>query len=83
MNERGEIVTHLEYIFDHILKLLKYDIMSLWIFDGKQPTIKREELTRRKLDKLRIQKEYEESIVYDPNSPIHQKNFTISKDILG
>lgn len=83
VNIRGEIVTHLEYIFDKILKLNKYNITSLWIFDGKQPEIKKDELKRRRREKARLQKEYEESPEFNPDKPIHAKNFTINGTILS
>lgn len=82
LNKNGEIVTHLEYIYDQILKLHKHEIITLWIFDGKQPDIKREELAKRKLEKQRLQLQYEKSPVYNSNFPKHQKNFTINKNIL-
>lgn len=82
LNIHGEIVTHLEYIFDKIVKLKRYNITSLWIFDGKPPEIKREELAKRRAKKQEIQKAYESSNSYDPEKPVHSRNFTINKTIL-
>jgi len=83
VNIRGEIVTHLEYILDKTIKLHKHGITSLWIFDGKYPDLKKEELAKRKQEKQILQSKYEASPNYDPLKPIHRKNFTINKTILA
>jgi len=82
-NINNEIVTHLEYIFDIELKLRKHNITGLWISDGKQPCIKKDELMKRKLKKQQLQKKYEMSPNYNPDMPNCQKNFTVDKTILS
>lgn len=82
LNIRGEIVTHLEYIFDKIIQLHKHNIINLWIFDGKAPAIKRDELRKRRKEKRKLQEEYENSPDFNPDRPNHKKNFTINATIL-
>ncbi|KAL4202330.1 hypothetical protein AMTRI_Chr02g263160 [Amborella trichopoda] len=46
-NEAGEITSHLQGMFSRTIRLLEAGIKPLYVFDGKPPDLKKEELAKR------------------------------------
>ncbi|CAJ1977905.1 unnamed protein product [Sphenostylis stenocarpa] len=46
-NEAGEVTSHLQGMFSRTIRLLEAGIKPLYIFDGKPPDLKRQELAKR------------------------------------
>ncbi|DBA88491.1 hypothetical protein WJX79_008640 [Trebouxia sp. C0005] len=49
-NEAGEVTSHLQNMFFRTVRMLESGMRPVYVFDGKPPALKREELSRR-LDK--------------------------------
>lgn len=46
-NEAGEVTSHLQGMFSRTIRLLEAGIKPLYVFDGKPPELKKEELAKR------------------------------------
>eukprot|EP01116_Phalansterium_solitarium_P011137 TRINITY_DN26745_c0_g1_i1.p1 TRINITY_DN26745_c0_g1~~TRINITY_DN26745_c0_g1_i1.p1 ORF type:complete len:392 (-),score=107.15 TRINITY_DN26745_c0_g1_i1:6-1181(-) len=46
-DESGETTSHLQGMFNRTIKMIQYGIKPIYVFDGKPPTFKGEELSRR------------------------------------
>jgi flap endonuclease-1 len=47
MNEHGEVTSHLQGIFYRTIRMLENGLKPVFVFDGKPPTLKSDELQRR------------------------------------
>ncbi len=54
-NSQGNITSHLHGIIFKILKLLEYEIIPIFVFDGKPPNIKSKTIQERNLRKQRAE----------------------------
>uniref|UniRef100_A0A0D6R589 Flap endonuclease 1 n=1 Tax=Araucaria cunninghamii TaxID=56994 RepID=A0A0D6R589_ARACU len=48
-NEAGEVTSHLQGMFTRTIRLLEAGIKPVYVFDGKPPDLKKEELAKRSL----------------------------------
>uniref|UniRef100_A0A6N2KE74 XPG N-terminal domain-containing protein n=1 Tax=Salix viminalis TaxID=40686 RepID=A0A6N2KE74_SALVM len=46
-NEAGEVTSHLQGMFNRTIRLLEAGIKPLYVFDGKPPDLKKQELAKR------------------------------------
>uniref|UniRef100_A0A2N9J050 XPG N-terminal domain-containing protein n=1 Tax=Fagus sylvatica TaxID=28930 RepID=A0A2N9J050_FAGSY len=46
-NEAGEVTSHLQGMFSRTIRLLEAGIKPLYVFDGKPPDLKKQELAKR------------------------------------
>ncbi len=49
MDRKGRITSHLSGLFYRTINLMEYGIKPVYVFDGKPPEIKREEIERRRV----------------------------------
>lgn len=59
-DQNGEVTSHLIGFFNRTINLLELGIKPVYVFDGKPPTLKAKELTKRKETKKKAMKESEE-----------------------
>ena len=57
MTHNGKITSHLNVIFFNVLQWERLGIEQLWVFDGKAPTIKSNELEKRKQARKKANKD--------------------------
>jgi len=62
MDSQGRITSHLQGLFARTTKLMKYGIKLAFVFDGKPPELKKEELEKRKKIKIEAQKLFKEAV---------------------
>ncbi|MEM0379884.1 MAG: flap endonuclease-1 [Desulfurococcaceae archaeon] len=62
MDTSGRITSHLSGLFYRTINLMENGIKPLYVFDGKPPEIKAEEIARRKKIREDASRKYEESI---------------------
>lgn len=60
-DNKGNITSHLSGLFYRNINLLTLGIKPIYVFDGKPPELKNEELKRRKDLKQKAEKKYEEA----------------------
>jgi len=58
-SDDGRVTSHIQGFFNITIKLLEMGIQPLYVFDGKPPELKSNELKKRKLIKQNAQKEIE------------------------
>ncbi|KAI3914175.1 hypothetical protein MKW92_040510, partial [Papaver armeniacum] len=46
-NEAGEVTSHLHGLFSRTIRLLEAGLKPVYVFDGKPPDLKRQELAKR------------------------------------
>nr|VDD26953.1 unnamed protein product [Brassica oleracea] len=51
-NEAGEVTSHLQGMFNRTIRLLEAGIKPVYVFDGKPPGLKRQEIAKRLLGNL-------------------------------
>ncbi|RZC48844.1 hypothetical protein C5167_017268 [Papaver somniferum] len=51
-NEAGEVTSHLHGLFSRTIRLLEAGLKPVYVFDGKPPDLKRQELAKRSLKRL-------------------------------
>ncbi|MEM0371973.1 MAG: flap endonuclease-1 [Ignisphaera sp.] len=51
MDSKGNVTSHLSGLFYRTINLMEYGIKPIYVFDGKPPELKREELERRRTRK--------------------------------
>ena len=61
MNSKGKITSHLSGLFYRNLSLMQDGIKPIYVFDGKPPEMKLEEIARRKKLKEEAREKYEEA----------------------
>lgn len=61
MDKKGNITSHLSGLFYRNINLLQEGIKPIYVFDGKPPELKREELEKRKKQKKIAQEKYEKA----------------------
>ncbi|MEA3248710.1 MAG: flap endonuclease-1 [Nanoarchaeota archaeon] len=61
MNKQGKITSHLSGLFYRNINLLQGGIKPVYVFDGKSPELKQEEIERRKEVKRIAEQKYEEA----------------------
>jgi flap endonuclease-1 len=62
MDSKGNITSHLTGIFTRTAKLIKNNIKLIYVFDGKIPEFKHQEVQRRKELKVEAEKKYLEAL---------------------
>ncbi len=62
MDSQGRITSHLQGLFARSTKLMKYGIKLAFVFDGKPPELKKEELDKRRKIKIEAQKLFKEAV---------------------
>lgn len=62
MDSEGNITSHLSGLFYRTISLIQEGITPIYVFDGKPPELKREELNRRAEQKRRAQEKHEIAI---------------------
>jgi len=60
-DSKGNITSHLSGLFNRTIKLIDYGLNLVYVFDGKVPDLKHEELEKRKKIKIKAQHEYEDA----------------------
>lgn len=58
-DSKGNVTSHLVGLFTRTAKLLEYNILPCYVFDGKAPDLKSKERERRKSIKIEAAKKYE------------------------
>lgn len=61
-DEHGNLTGHLVGIFHRTIQFLENGIKPVWVFDGKPPQMKMEELEKRKEMKLKAEEEKKEAL---------------------
>jgi len=61
MDKKGRITSHLSGLFYRNINLLQEGLKPVYVFDGKPPELKLEELKRRREEKLRAQEKYKDA----------------------
>merc|ERR1712232_1262962 len=61
-DEAGEATSHLNGIFYRTLRMMKHGLRPIWVFDGKPPTLKGEELAKRRKAKKEAKEKMEEAV---------------------
>jgi len=61
-NRRGQVTSHLSGLFFRTCNLLKEGVKPVYVFDGKPPSLKREEVARRQRAREEARRRYEEAI---------------------
>jgi flap endonuclease-1 len=62
-DEQGNITSHLVGLAFRTTRLVSdYDMKLVFVFDGKPPTLKREEITKRKATRRKAEEEYREAL---------------------
>ncbi|AJF61441.1 flap endonuclease-1 [archaeon GW2011_AR15] len=62
MDSKGNITSHLSGLFFRVTKLMNSNIKLAFVFDGKPPELKKEEIERRKEVKQDAQRKYEKAV---------------------
>lgn len=60
-NEQGEVTSHLNGLFARTLRMIDEGIKPIYVFDGKPPQLKSEELEARRLKAAEAEKEFEKA----------------------
>lgn len=60
-NEAGEVTSHLQGMFMRTVRMLEAGIKPIYVFDGKPPQAKRDELERRREKRVEAQEGVEEA----------------------
>lgn len=89
-NNDGEMTSHIIGVLSKTFMLLKYDIIPIFVFDGKPPDIKHDTIKTRKknkkknLEKMEVTEDDNERIKYFKRSfTINNKQIQEVKHILG
>ncbi|GAB2283139.1 Elongation of fatty acids protein 2 [Dionaea muscipula] len=61
-NEAGEVTSHLQGMFNRTIRLLEAGIKPVYVFDGKPPDLKKEELAKRYTKRADATEELKEAI---------------------
>jgi flap endonuclease-1 len=61
MDSEGEVTSHLSGLFYRVVSLLEVGIKPVFVFDGKPPELKAQEILRRKEAKKVAEEKYEEA----------------------
>ncbi|HDN17441.1 MAG TPA: flap endonuclease-1 [Candidatus Bathyarchaeota archaeon] len=62
MNRKGEVTSHLSGIFFRTCRLLSEEIKPVYVYDGKPPLLKREEVKKRRESREKARELYEEAL---------------------
>ncbi|NPA85116.1 MAG: flap endonuclease-1 [Crenarchaeota archaeon] len=62
MDSRGRVTSHLAGLFYRTINLLEHGIKVAYVFDGKPPSLKQEEIKKRIKIKEEAEKKYEEAV---------------------
>jgi len=62
MDSQGRITSHLQGLFARTTKFMKGGLKLVFVFDGKPPELKKEELEKRKKLKIEAQKLFKEAV---------------------
>ncbi len=62
MDRSGRITSHLSGLFYRTINIMEYGVKPLYVFDGKPPEMKAEEISRRKKIREDAAKKYEEAL---------------------
>jgi flap endonuclease-1 len=61
-NEAGEVTSHLQGMFNRTIRLLEAGIKPVYVFDGKPPDLKKQELAKRYSKREDATKELTEAV---------------------
>ncbi|KAL3643531.1 Elongation of fatty acids protein 2 [Castilleja foliolosa] len=77
-NESGEVTSHLQGMFSRTIRLLEAGIKPVYVFDGKPPDMKKEELAKRYSKRADATEELNDAIesisCVSPNYMDHQSD---------
>ncbi len=60
-DSKGNVTSHLVGLFPRTIRLMEYGIKPIFVFDGKPPLLKKQELERRRELKEKAKEKYEEA----------------------
>ena len=80
INQKGEITTHILGLFNKTIELLNYNIIPVYIFDGKPPNIKNKTIENRKQIRKKALEKLEQAITDEDKIKYFKRSSTISKE---
>jgi len=80
INQKGEITTHILGLFNKTIELLNYNIIPVYVFDGKPPNIKNKTLENRKQIRKKALEKLEQAITEEDKIKYFKRSSTISKE---
>ena len=80
INQKGEITTHILGLFNKTIELLNYNIIPVYVFDGKPPNIKNKTIENRKQIRKKALEKLEQAITDEDKIKYFKRSSTISKE---
>jgi len=85
-NHSGEVTSHLIGLFSRVAKFMQKGLRLVFVFDGKVPELKHQELARRRELKEQAQKQYEQAL--ESEDVVGMRKFAartsrLTKDMVG
>ena len=80
INQKGEITTHILGLFNKTIELLNYNIIPVYVFDGKPPNIKNKTIENRKQIRKKALEKLEQAITDEDKIKYFKRSSTILKE---